>query len=138
MAVVLVAGGTGFIGSHIVRRLAAVGHGVIVMSRNPGKARAKVPEGVEIRAGDTGDAASLGPALEGADVAVSTVQFPNHPVENPRRGHTYIRVDGEAYYHKDIIAGDTSLVRVAASVYDSKTNPKPVATTEVYLSLRNE
>ena len=49
-----------------------------------------------------------------------------------------IRVDGEAYYHKDIIAGDTSLVRVAASIYDSKTNPKPVATTEVYLSLRNE
>jgi len=49
-----------------------------------------------------------------------------------------IRVDGEAYYHKDIIAADTTLVRVTASVYDSETNPKPVATTEVYLSLRNE
>jgi len=95
MAVVLVAGGTGFIGSRIVRRLAADGHRVIVMSRDPGRARGKVPEGVEIRAGDTTDEASLGPALAGAEVVVNTVQFPNHPVENPRRGYTYIRVDGE-------------------------------------------
>lgn len=49
-----------------------------------------------------------------------------------------IRVDGDAYYHKDIIDDDTSLVRVTAKVYDSKNNSDPVATTEVYLGLRNE
>ena len=95
MAVVLVAGGTGFIGSHIVRRLRADGHHVIVMSRNPDRARGKLPQGVELRRGDTADASTLGPALEGAEVVVATVQFPNHPVENPRRGHTYVKVDGE-------------------------------------------
>lgn len=95
MAVVVVAGGTGFIGSHIVRLLAGEGHRVIVLSRNPERARGKLPPGVEIRTGDTTDAATLGPALEGAEVVVSAVQFPNHPVENPRRGYTYIRVDGE-------------------------------------------
>ncbi len=99
MAVVLVAGGTGFIGSHIVRRLTADGHRVIVMSRNPEKARGKVPAGVEVRAGDTTDAATLGPVLEGVEVVVSAVQFPNHPVENPRKGYTYIRVDGEGTVH---------------------------------------
>lgn len=95
MAVVVVAGGTGFIGSYIVRRLTQDGHRVIVMSRDPGKARGQVPDGVEVRAGDVTDGATLGPALAGAEVVVCAVQFPNHPVENPRRGHTYIRVDGE-------------------------------------------
>lgn len=95
MAVVLVAGGTGFIGSHIVRRLRADGHRVIVMSRNPDRARGKLPQGVELRRGDTADASTLGPALEGVEVVVAAVQFPNHPVENPRRGYTYVKVDGE-------------------------------------------
>ncbi|MBN3585780.1 NAD-dependent epimerase/dehydratase family protein, partial [Algoriphagus aestuarii] len=63
MAVVLVAGGTGFIGSYIVRRLTQDGHRVIVMSRDPGKARGRVPDGVEVRAGDVTDGATLGPAL---------------------------------------------------------------------------
>ncbi|MFS8641342.1 MAG: SDR family NAD(P)-dependent oxidoreductase, partial [Symbiobacteriaceae bacterium] len=95
MAVVLVAGGTGFIGSHLVRRLAEDGHRVIVMSRDPERARQRVPQGVEVRRGDVTDAASLDPAVEGAEVVVCAVQFPNHPVENPRRGYTYVRVDGE-------------------------------------------
>jgi len=95
MAVVLVAGGTGFIGSHIVRRLAADGHRVIAMSRSPDRARDRLPEGVELRRGDTTDASTLGPALAGVEVVVATVQFPNHPVENPRRGYTYVKVDGE-------------------------------------------
>jgi len=95
MAVVLVAGGTGFIGSYITRRLLEHGHQVIVMSRDPERARGRVPDGVAIRGGDTADPASLGPALKGVEVVVATVQFPNHPVENPRRGHTYIKVDGE-------------------------------------------
>ncbi len=95
MAVVLVAGGTGFIGSHLVRRLAENGHRVIVMSRDPERARQRVPQGVEVRRGDVTDAASLDPAVESAEVVVCAVQFPNHPVENPRRGYTYVRVDGE-------------------------------------------
>jgi uncharacterized protein YbjT (DUF2867 family) len=95
VAVVLVAGGSGFIGSHIVRKLLEHGHRVVVMSRNPGQARGKLPAGVEARQGDVTDAGSLPAAMAGVDVVVGAVQFPNAPVENPRKGYTYVRVDGE-------------------------------------------
>lgn len=104
MAVVLVAGGTGFIGSHIVRQLIKHGHQVIVMSRHPDRTRGKVPAGAELRQGDVADAASLDRALAGIEVVVAAVQFPNHPVESPRKGYTYIEVDGE---------GTTRLVEAA-------------------------
>jgi len=90
---VLVAGGTGFIGSRIVDELVARGaHRVVVMTRNPSRARPR--QGVEYVRGDVGDPASLGAATRDVDVVVHTVQFPNHPVENPRKGWTYEQVDG--------------------------------------------
>jgi uncharacterized protein YbjT (DUF2867 family) len=95
MAIVLVTGGTGFIGSHIVRRLLANGHRPVVMSRRPDRAGTSLPPGVEVRQGDVGDPASLRRAMEGVDVVINAVQFPNHPVQNPRRGWTYMKVDGE-------------------------------------------
>lgn len=94
MSSILVTGGTGFIGSQVVRKLLARGHQVIVMSRNPAKTRAALPAGVEVRPGDVRDEASLQKAMSGVEVVISAVQFPNHPVENPRRGHTYMEVDG--------------------------------------------
>ena len=95
MATVLVTGGTGFIGSHIVQALMRHGHQVRVLSRTPERASARVPAGIEVRRGDVADPASLRDAMAGAQVVVCAVQFPNHPVENPRRGHTYMAIDGE-------------------------------------------
>lgn len=95
MAVVLVAGGTGFIGSQIVKQLLRYGHKVIVMTRNPDRARGSVPAGADLRQGDVHDKASLEKAMLGVEAVVAAVQFPNHPVENPRKGHTYVKVDGE-------------------------------------------
>jgi NADH dehydrogenase len=90
---VLVAGGTGFIGSRVVDALRQSGeHHVRVMTRDPARAR-PVP-GVEYVRGDVGDAGSLDAATRGIDVVVHAVQFPNHPVENPRKGWTYEQVDG--------------------------------------------
>src|SRR4051794_4811148 len=62
------------------------------MTRNPG--RAPPPPGVESVRGDRGGTASLDAATRGIDVVVHAVQFPNHPVENPRKGWTYEQVDG--------------------------------------------
>jgi NADH dehydrogenase len=42
-----------------------------------------------------GDAVSLGRAFTKADVVVQAIQFPNHPVEDRRRGRTYMEVDGK-------------------------------------------
>ena len=91
---VLVAGGTGFIGARVVDELLSRGgHDVVVMTRTPARARPRA--GVSIVAGDVSDAASLARATAGIDVVVHAVQFPNHPVENPRKGWTYAIVDGE-------------------------------------------
>lgn len=94
MAIVLVTGGTGFIGSHIVRKLLKKGHQVVVMTRNPSQVRSAVPAGVDLRQGDVSNPRSLRQAMAGVDVVINAVQFPNHPVENPRKGYTYMAVDG--------------------------------------------
>lgn len=90
---VLIAGGTGFIGRRVVDELlAAGGHRIKVMTRDPARAQPRV--GVEYVAGDVTDPGSLDAATRDVDVVVHTVQFPNHPVENPRKGWTYARIDG--------------------------------------------
>jgi uncharacterized protein YbjT (DUF2867 family) len=66
---VLVAGATGFVGSHLVPALLAEGHRVRCLSRNPDRARARVPATAEIVEGDVHDAASLAVAFAGMDTA---------------------------------------------------------------------
>lgn len=85
---VLVAGGTGFIGTAIVRRLQVAGHQVAVLSR-----RHRPGSSLEHRRGDVTDRNSLRGQLDGFDAVVDSVQFPNSPIENPKRGWTFERVD---------------------------------------------
>ncbi|MGQ9573359.1 MAG: complex I NDUFA9 subunit family protein [Dehalococcoidia bacterium] len=91
---ILVAGGTGFVGGGIVRELARRGKPVAVLSRSAGKAAARFPGlNVEYRQGDVTDPASLATAVQGTEVVIGCVQFPNSPIENRRRGHTFEEVD---------------------------------------------
>ncbi len=92
---VLVAGGSGFIGRAIVRRLAAAGaHRVRVMSRNPDAARARLKlEGVEYVRGEVTEPSTLNDAVAGAGAIVNAVQFEGYPVEDRSRGLTFERVD---------------------------------------------
>lgn len=91
---VLVAGGTGFLGSAFVRVLHDRGDRPVVLSRSPGKVAELFPDReVEGREGDVTRPDSLPRAVEGVDVVVQTVQFPGFPVENPARGHTFREVD---------------------------------------------
>jgi uncharacterized protein YbjT (DUF2867 family) len=62
---VLVAGGSGFVGSHLVPRLLRDGHDVRVMTRTP---EARQDEAVEV-VGDITKPATLEPALAGCDTA---------------------------------------------------------------------
>jgi uncharacterized protein YbjT (DUF2867 family) len=91
---IVVAGGTGFIGREVVRRILEDGQDqVVVTSRRPDP----LPEWgrrVEVVQAFAGDAVSLGRAFSRADVVVQAIQFPNHPVEDPSRGRTYMEVDG--------------------------------------------
>jgi NADH dehydrogenase len=89
---VVVTGGTGLIGRHIVEHLLAAGiTDVAVTSRDPQQHESSPVPVVQAFAGDP---LSLGAAFAGADVVVHAIQFPNHPVEKPSLGRTYLQVDG--------------------------------------------
>ena len=82
---VLVTGGTGFIGPHIVRRLVDDGHQVRVLEREPGSLqRAGLPAQEAVQ-GDVTDAASLRRAVEGQEVVVHLVSIINGRPEQFKR-----------------------------------------------------
>ena len=65
----LVAGATGYIGRHLIPRLLAAGHDVRALVRDPAHARARLPAGVEIVAGDVLAPETLAPPLAGVELA---------------------------------------------------------------------
>jgi NADH dehydrogenase len=93
---ILVAGGTGFVGGGIVRELARRGKVVAVLSRDPARQAGRFPGlSVEYRKGDVTEPESLKTALAGIDTVISSQQFPNSPIENPGKGYTFEKVDAE-------------------------------------------
>jgi uncharacterized protein YbjT (DUF2867 family) len=68
---------------------------VRILSRNPERARRRAgkAENVEFAAADVADAASVAAAIAGCDTIVNAVQFDGYPIENPRRGLTFERID---------------------------------------------
>jgi len=70
---ILLAGGTGHLGVALTKLLAARGDRVRVLSRDPSRARGRVPAEVELVAGDVRAASSLGPALAGVETVISAV-----------------------------------------------------------------
>src|ERR1017187_264276 len=74
VAVILVTGGTGFIGTHLLEMLAARGENVraLVRIRTPrgSRVRRELPAGVETVYGDLESGAGLAEALGGADVLI--------------------------------------------------------------------
>ena len=69
---ILVAGGTGTLGTQLVRRLADRGEPVRVLTRDPARA-AHLPETCEILVGDLGDPAAIAKAVAGCATVVSAV-----------------------------------------------------------------
>src|SRR5436309_15126288 len=93
---ILVAGGTGFVGGGIVRELRRRGRDVAVLTRDARRAARRFPElDVELREGDVSDPTSLEAAARGADLVIGCQQFPNSPIENPSRGYTFDEVDAK-------------------------------------------
>jgi Predicted nucleoside-diphosphate-sugar epimerases len=97
---VLVAGGTGFIGSHLCRALADGGHEVTAMSRSP----AETPDGVEFAAGDVTAFDSVAPTVDGHDAVVNLVAL--SPLVEP--------AGGNVMHDRIHRAGTENLVRAAA------------------------
>lgn len=70
---VLVAGATGRTGVHVVTQLAGEGRRVRALVRDAAKARATLPDGVDIVVGDVRDPATLAPAMKGVAYVISTI-----------------------------------------------------------------
>ena len=93
---ILVTGGTGFVGAAVVRELARRGKPLAVLSRDAAKVAQRFPGlTVEARTGDVRDPESLRAAFEGVEAVINCVQFPNSPIENKRRGWTFEQIDYE-------------------------------------------
>lgn len=95
MATILVAGGTGLLGSAITQALIDKGHDVRVMTRNPASVARRWDGKVDAVEGDVKRPETLSAAMEGVHVAVDAVQFPNMPIEDPKKGFTFKAVDLE-------------------------------------------
>ena len=74
---VLLAGGTGFVGTHVAHALRAREVPVRALVRDPGRAGRLRAWGCELVAGDVTDAASLAAACEGVDAVVALVSILN-------------------------------------------------------------
>lgn len=91
---VVVAGGSGFLGRHISAALISNGHMVTVLSRRP-EASDPIPllEGARAVRADVTQPPTLSGVLDGIGAVVMAVQFPNYPMEVPRRGLTFDAYD---------------------------------------------
>ena len=70
---IVVAGGTGTLGTRLVPRLAGAGVAVRVLTRDPARAQHLTGHGVEVVRGDVRDPASVTAALRGAGMVISAV-----------------------------------------------------------------
>lgn len=90
---ILVSGGTGFVGSAVVRELLRRGERVAVLGRDDEKVRKKFGGDVEAREGNVREPQTLVAAMQGVDCVINAVQFPNSPIENRRKGWTFEEID---------------------------------------------
>ena len=88
---ILVTGGTGFVGSHLIRRMREEGLPVRAVVRSPEKAQALRDLGVEVVPGDVSDKASLEKAVQGVERVVHLVGIIQ---ETPGATFQGVHVDG--------------------------------------------
>jgi uncharacterized protein YbjT (DUF2867 family) len=124
---VALAGGSGFIGRAITRRLlTAGGIKVRVLTRNTEKARAHMDlPGIDFVRADIAQPTSLADALQGADTIVDAIQFDGYPVENPGRGLTFEKVDyggALALIEAAKLAGVRQFVYISGAAADESSN----------------
>jgi len=111
--VILVTGGTGFVGSAVVRELARRGKAVAVLSRDAAKVAARFPGmNVEARAANVRDQDALRDAFDGAEAVVNSVQFPNSPIENRRKGWTFEEIDYKGTLNQVLAAKSAGVRRL--------------------------
>ncbi|HEX2071793.1 MAG TPA: SDR family NAD(P)-dependent oxidoreductase [Thermoleophilaceae bacterium] len=98
----LVTGATGKVGNAVARALASRGDEVVALVRDPARAAAILPEGVEPAQGDVTDPASVRAAVEGCELAFNAMGLPEQ----------WLADDGE--FERVNAIGSETVVREAA------------------------
>ncbi|HEX8966497.1 MAG TPA: NAD-dependent epimerase/dehydratase family protein [Chloroflexota bacterium] len=117
MSIVLVTGGAGFIGSHVVRALAQRGEQVRVLdSLEPPvhqHAAPDLPHGVTLVRGSVTDRAALGDALQGVDRVVHLAAYQDYLPDFSHFFHT--NVVGTALLYELAVAGSLPLEKIVVA-----------------------
>lgn len=108
---ILVSGGTGFVGSGIVRELLRRGERVAVLGRRAAKITEQFGGDVEAREGDVREPETLAAAMSGIDIVINAVQFPGSPIENRGKGFTFEEIDLKGTRHQVDAAKTAGLQR---------------------------
>lgn len=90
---IFLTGGTGFVGSEVLRQLTEAGHQVRALVRPGSEGKLAIREGVEIHRGDATEPATLAGGLKGCQAVVHLVGIIR---EFPARGVTFQRLHVEA------------------------------------------
>ncbi|KAB2897182.1 MAG: NAD-dependent epimerase/dehydratase family protein [Kofleriaceae bacterium] len=109
----LVTGATGTVGGAIVQQLLGAGREVRVLVRDVARAKAILPAGIELVAGDVTDAASVTAAVAGCAAVFHTAGLPEQWLRDPAR-FTEVNVGGSSHVGEAALAAG-----VQAFVYTS-------------------
>ena len=94
---ILVTGGAGFVGSHIVRRLVSEGEKPRALVRNPEQAKQRLPAaGVEVVQGDTTRPETLDAAMQGVDTVIHAAFITAERKQGPGVNYYATNVEGTA------------------------------------------
>jgi uncharacterized protein YbjT (DUF2867 family) len=106
---ILITGAAGYVGRHLLRRLAETDHTIRCLVRNPQTAAADFPKRVELIKGDVLEPASLEKAIEGIDVAyflIHSMSAGSDFEEKDRRiAHAFSRSAAQAGVNRIIYLG---------------------------------
>jgi UDP-glucose 4-epimerase len=115
MAKLLVTGGAGFLGSHLVDELAARRHTVTVLDRTPSR---WLPPGVKMLEADLGDRAALAAAVEGHDAVYHLAGFADLNAAKTRPLDTvHVNIVGTVHLLEAMRAQGVSRLLFASTAY---------------------
>ena len=106
---ILVTGATGFTGGHLARHLAARGHSVRALVRDPKRAESLSADGIELAAGDLRDRTSLASAVRDVSVVYNIAALYR---EAGLPDVTYFEVNARAVATLIGVAADAGVTRV--------------------------
>jgi dihydroflavonol-4-reductase len=122
---ILITGATGFIGSHLIRRLTGTPHELRCLVRDPGgrAARALACRGAEIVPGDVTDPDSVRRAVDGCDAVVHLANIYSFWERDPR-SYDAVNVAGTAHVMEAALAAGVSKVVHLSTVEALESAPR--------------